>query len=505
MIMLNSKHVSLVLAVIAFCAVQLSFILNGVLVLDALALLLVPAFILFLKHLLGNFRKETWDFQWSLVVLFLCLAVFLCLRSAFEIAASDDNYHVKKLVGYAFQNSFASQWLHPFHINKGHIAEFEVRMIFIGFVESVWGIFWRLLRWDFIIVLLQALPLVVLWHELLHFFRKKNVPVAGVLALIIILTMQVLWVQQASGFIDSTTGVMGALALLGMYDVLSRRFQGLAWPRVLGLAAVSAMCLISKPFLMPLALAGIVVALVACRRLAAKAVVAVLMVVVLGCGYLMVHMNNVASLTGNPLFPLKGGDNIIFYSRPKNVGFNGMLETFYRANPLNVKIHNLGIDVPALFVLSSWMMDYKYRPWVSPDPWIGGRGLIWTYVVIPVLGLALFRRIDIGHPKVLIFVIIAGYILFMDGAILTRYALAIEIFIIAWALAWAWQFLEGAFPRRPAVQVAFVSLMAVFALMNYYATLDGDTLPKKHYPNTLCGYINEEYLKFIYNPKAFAQ
>jgi hypothetical protein len=487
---------------VALSAVQLSFMLGGVELLDFCALLLVPAFVLFLMSLLMDFKNETWDYRWSLVLLILCLALSFVFRSKFEVATIDDNYHVKRTVGFSFKNNFSSQWIMPYEIDKGHVSEPDERLLYSGYIESVWGIFWRYIRWDFVIVLLQGLPIVVLWHELMHFFRRKNVIPAGLLSLAVIFSLQVLWVQQCSGYIDSTAGILGGLVLLGIYDLFSKARGPVSWYRVLGLAVVSGLCLVSKLILWPIGLTGAVVALWAAHQLSKTKLMIIVLLGLLAAGYLGAHFIGVHAVSGQPFYPFGVGKSAIFSGRPEGSGFDGPLRTFYKANPLNVKLHEKNIDVPALYVLSSWVMDYKYRLWVTPDPWVGGRGVLWTFMVLPVLGLAFLGWIkrpkeNLYNPRIMIFGLLAFYVLFFDGAILSRYVLALEIFIMAWALAWVWSNL------KPKLAAAWVVLL--LASVNFYGALDGDILQKRHYPKSFLDSTEKMFIDFTYDPASLGK
>ncbi len=470
-------NLPLILAVTGLSAVQLSFVLGGVWVLDALAMLLVPAFILFIWGLCAEWKKEDKDYRYSLVALVLCLAITLIYKLRFAVATIDDNYHVYKVLGYAIRNNFSTQLTNPFDVDRGHMNPFQDQLLFIGFVESVWGIFWRLVHKPYMIVFLQALPLLVLWKVLLNFFRGRRVASAGSLSLAVVLSMQVLWVQQASGYIDSTVGIFAALTLFGLYHVFTK--PQVSWQAVVGLASVSSACLISKPLTIPLGVAGAVVALWFAWRLNNISMAMTFVVVGLGISYACIHYTSVGALTGNPLFPLAGGDGKIYIARSPGSGFHGDLATFYKANPFNMLLINHGMDWRPLYVVAGWLTDFKPRVWITPDPWVGGRGLVWTYVVLAAMGWAMIdaaRRRFVFKPRlgvILIGGLLFYYFFIFDGSILARYVLGMEIFVMSYALSWLWN-------RLPSVwRAQFTLVCIVFAAVAFYCAYDGDMLQEK--------------------------
>jgi hypothetical protein len=194
-----AEKISVVLCIIGVNAALLSFILGGVSFLDAGALALIPAFLFFLWSLFSNWDNETKDYCLSLILIILCIIFALFHKYQFEVGATDDGYHNAKIVAYSIKNSFQTkfQYISP---------QEDERYFLVDSIESLWGIFWRWFHWDYIIVCLQAFPLLILWKILVTFFRQshlKNSP--ALLAFLIVASMPILWCQQNSTYIDGTS------------------------------------------------------------------------------------------------------------------------------------------------------------------------------------------------------------------------------------------------------------------------------------------------------------
>ncbi len=496
------NQISLILAVIAFCAVQLSYVFGGLRWLDIFCYLLIPAFLLSFSKLIIDFKTESWDYRISFILLSVAIAVSLFFRLNIEIATIDDNYHVKKLVSFALSNDYGSQMRYFLDGDK----TYEVRVFLFGFIESIWGLFYRYLRWDFFVVLLQAFPLFILWKQMMTFFRKNGVvQLSGIFSLAVILSLQVYWTQQGSGYIDSTLGVMAAVTLFLMHDLINRNCKKNIFTKVLALACVSSCALISKKTMLLIGGAGMLTAFWICiRNFKGFKFTVIGLVLCMGLAYTIIHVYNTWALTGNPLFPhpIVGVKDTIYGGEGFAAsGFEGNWQTFYRANPLSVKIYEKGLNYKLLFVLSSWIMDYKYREWITPAPFVGGRGVLWSYLVLPVIflmGLNALWRIGSFkfrfNPNWLFLFIFFIYIYCLDVSILARFMLGIDTFIFAFCLMWLWKRIE----ENKIVLISklrfFLALaILAFAFGSYYCSVDGDILQEKYYKNTFMRHTYELY------------
>ncbi|MBF0569598.1 MAG: hypothetical protein HQL18_02345, partial [Candidatus Omnitrophica bacterium] len=241
------------LTVAAFVLVQLSYLLNGVAFLDLGVLLLIPAFAVFAYGLFKEWLVESKDYCSGLMLLTSAVFFALLFKYRYAVGAIDDNYHTSKIVAVAVQNSY-------FSIMKYQEGG-DARYYLINFVECIWGLLWRFLRWDYIVVLVQILPVFVLWKQLLAFFRNRGIKeVAGFLSVIIVLSMEIIWAQACSTYVDSIAGMVAALVLLKVADLLEFSDQRNLF-NIMVAAFLSTLCLITKSSMIFLAIFGLGVSL----------------------------------------------------------------------------------------------------------------------------------------------------------------------------------------------------------------------------------------------------
>ena len=421
--------ISLVLAVIALCSIQLSYLLGGVYALDALGLLLIPSFVLFFQQTLLESKEKSREYLWAFGLLLVSMGVALTIRYQFDVATIDDGYHLSKIVAHSIRNSFETKWLYILESEKA-------TFYYIDFIESVWGIFWRWIPWDFVIVLQQSLPLIVLWKQMVQFFEGENISrEAGFLSLIVILSLQIFWCQLGSGYIDSTVGVLVAMALFLSYALLKGSPGHPPLTRVLGLGCLSALCLISKTSLLPLGFFTMAVTLWAMvRYLKPRDFIFILIPAAIGLTYLLFHHYHVLKMKGNPFYPI--------WASPV---FGKEMQAYYECHPIYVFLREHHLNFKLVNILVSWILDYKYRSGLDPDPWVGGNGIVWTYTVIPVMILFLIRyfqerkfvRIQFSK-EILILLVLMMYVLFFDLSHIARFMVGFYAFILSWCLAWTW-------------------------------------------------------------------
>ncbi len=471
-------------AVLAIVSIEISYILGGVRWLDAAVYLLIPAIVFFIAYLFLRMPQEVNDYRVSLVLMFVLLGISIAYKYNVVIGYHDDNYHIFKMIAHAVNNNFFSMWHVPFEYHS------DTRFYFIDIVESLWGLLWRGLKWDFIVFMTQALPLLVIFYELMNFFRRFGVRhVAGCLSLVVLMSAQIFWSQQGSGFLDGIVGTFTLLTLLGLYNILVYP-QQVTFYRLLGLALVSGLCINSKFTMIPVGFLGLGACLWSLERgnFRPWQRMWVITVSLLGVGYLFYfHLCTVIKVE-NPFFTYSLG----WYS-------NACKDIFY-AFPCFDWVRNLGINFPFAYLLASWLFDYEFRGWVTVDPFFYGRGFLWTFFVFPglvVLGVIFllnWKRLasQFFHPKALIFLLIACYYLFFRGSVSTRYMLGIDSFVMTWVLAVVWRKFEISQSR-----IAYFSkyllcfIFMILAFTNFRKAADGDMYLRKKW-----SFVHEQFDSF---------
>jgi hypothetical protein len=405
---------------IGISAVQISYIFDGIRFLDLGVLLLIPAFLFFIIWLLQEWTSESKDYCVGLTILAFAVVIALLLKYKFQVGTIDDTYHTGKIIAYSIKNSFYTK----FQVVGGGS---EGGRSLIDFIENIWGLAWRFIHWDYIIVLIQILPVFILWRQLVEFFRNRKFDqFSGFLSAIIILNMQIIWAQACSTFIDSVTGIIAAVTLLKIADLLSLP-KSRSFYNIMTTAFLSALCLLPKPILIPLSVFGLSVSFwFALTRLSKKEIFITVLTMLPSLGYFIKHYFCIWVRYGTLFYPWVGG------------GSPGSLATL----PAGYYMGKHFFNFKPLYVFSSWLYDYRLG-FVTPSPTADvGNGLLWTYLVVPILAIALIvsifriRQIKSFNPSVLILVFLVLFYYFVDGSVVGRYVLGFNIFIMAWALAW---------------------------------------------------------------------
>lgn len=386
MLKIKLTTISLILALTATSSVLISNVLGGVVFLDFFVLALIPSFLLFLCSILSKWNDESKEYvvAFSLLIAFICVAFFLKFNS-FTVGTIDDNYHSGKVAAFSLDNSFQSK--------LDYVRdEKDFRNYFYDFVEIMWGTMYRFIRWDYIIVLMQSLPLLLLWSKLVNFFRNKQLTtIPALLATSVILSLQIFWCQQGSTYIDSTVGVLGGLTLLEIYDLLAYKHRRTFYP-ILGLAITSALCVLSKFSMVLLGFLGLSVSLsMAFKYLNLKKTFLIFLLLTPMLGYLINHHYYAWAVEGHFLFPWVGTEDSWFTSDRSfgsNKMFEGYLHFYYTSHPLYGWLKDHGIMFKPAYVLASWLLDYRPFRYLTADPWFVGNGSLMTYVVGPVLFFA---------------------------------------------------------------------------------------------------------------------
>ena len=148
----NINWISLGLAYVAITAVQISYLLSGIKVLDLFLVLIIPAFLLMIVNIILECFSGSKEYCVSFALLIACVLVSLSRLYAIAVGIIGDQYHTFKVVAFSIKNSFFTQL---------QIQPFMQPILISDFIESIWGIFWRLTHWDFTTVLLQALPIIL--------------------------------------------------------------------------------------------------------------------------------------------------------------------------------------------------------------------------------------------------------------------------------------------------------------------------------------------------------
>jgi len=476
---------ALCLSFIAVTALECSYVLGGVRWLDALLVLLIPAFILLLIQILRSCPAGSKYYYAALGLVIACIFFSLFRLRGIEVGTVGDFYHVSKMVDLSIKNSFFSQIQYGDVTREAYISDF---------IESVWAIFWRWTHWDFIIVLLQALPIILLWQQLVLFFQIQKVKTfAGPLAAVVTLSLEILWCQLGSSYIDSIAGILIGITFLLCYSFLSppyeRRFFYLA-----GLIFVSGLCIVSKPTGICVGIFGSITAFVLGFRYLntrEKLFVPLLALPSLIC--IFYHQILVQIQKGSFFYPYVSANKSLHF-------FSG-----YYQIPISLRFPswfaNIAFHFKPLYVLISWLADYKLEPDISPDPFIRGNGLVFTYFVIPVLILWIFQHRNIfktklwKDPRLIIPGIIFIYYYSFEGSIQARFALGYNIFILAWCLSYLWQYLEQSrfrWLRSSSKVIVFLLLLMSFGSYFY-------SIPGNHWLTRGCHSIIKEnyYAKII--------
>ena len=447
---------ALILSFTAITAVEFSYVLGGLRWLDSFIFLLMPAFILLIIQLISNCNTSTKSYCVAFTILVACVVFSFYHLSKIEVGTLGDQYHISKTVALSINNSFFTQ------LQYGDIS----REFFISdFVESIWGIFWRWTQWDFVIVFSQALPIFLLWHQLVRFFQNQKIAqYPALLATIVVMSLEILWCQQASPFIDSIVGILVGINLLLCYSFLTppyeRRFSYLA-----GLVFVSSLCVVAKPTGLAVGLLGLIIAFVlGFRFLDLRGKILLPLVSLPSLIYVIYHQIQVQIQKGSFFYPYVGGNNKFqFFESYPQLYTPLKFYSWIKDHAYNSKI---------LYVLSSWLSDYRLDSYITPAPYKRGNGLVFTYVVLTVLVLWIFQcKKNIlknklwTDPRLFIFVVIFVYYYSFEGSIDVRFALGYNILILSWGLVYLWQLLEkwsvGWLRFLPTMTISLLLLMSV--------------------------------------------
>ena len=458
--------------VLGVSAVQISYIFDGIPFLDPGVLLLIPSFLFFIIALLGEWTWESKDYRFGLALLAAAVAIALLYKFKFQVGTFDHAYHTIKTVSYSIKNSFSSKFL------GGRTDE---RLYLIDFIENIWGLAWRYIHWDYIIVLIQIFPVFVLWRQLVEYFRNRGIEqLSGFLSAIIILSMQIIWAQACSTLVDSLAGMIAALTLLRISDLLSlpesrHRFN------ITATAFLSILCLLPKPSLIFLALLGLGVSgWFAATRLSKRQVFITFLILLPSVGFGLKHYCSVWIHKGTPFYPWFGCPT---YGAIRGWEAHGVFPEWYR---YPVYVGNYAFHFKPLYVLSSWLYDYKLGD-VIPSPMVDvGNGLLWTYLVVPILALALIagilriRKFKSFPPSAILLVFFVLIYYFMDVSVINRFMLGFNIFIMAWALAW----ILGKIKETGKTVWPWLSMMAacfvlVLACLSFFQAIQGAGLQIK--------------------------
>ena len=284
------------LFILAVSAIQISYIFDGIGSLDFGVLLLIPAFLFFILWLLYELTSESKDYAVGLALLTFAVVTACLLKYKFQVGTIDHAYHTFKVVAYSIKNSFAAKFL---------ISHQDERFYLIDFIEDVWGLAWRYIHWDYIIVLIQILPVFVLWRQLVEFFRnRKVIQFSGFLSTIIILSMQNIWTQTGSTLVDSLTGIIAALTLLRIADLLGCP-QSRSRFNIMTTAFLSTLCFLPKPSLVFLAVLGVGVSLwFSLTRLSKTHVFLTILTLLASLGFCIKHYCSVWAQKGTPFLSM---------------------------------------------------------------------------------------------------------------------------------------------------------------------------------------------------------
>lgn len=477
-------------AFIAITAVELSYVLGGLNWLDPVALLLIPAFILLIIQIVSVCNAETKNYCVAFTILIACLLFSFFHLSGIEIGTVGDQYHISKAVAFSIKNSFFTQLQYGALDPQFYISDF---------IESLWGVFWRWTQGDFSIVLLQALPIILLWQQLTRFFEHQKIKAfQGILATVVVLTLEILWAQQGSPFIDSIVGIFIGINLLLCYTCLSppyeRRFSNLA-----GLAFVSGLCIISKPTGLCVGVLGLTIALVLGFRYFSTLREKILlpMIALPSLVYFLYHQIQVFNQNGSFFYPF------VNFNNPSRV-IDVTYPQLYDPLMFGAWIKEYAFNFKPLYVLSSWLSDYKMDSYITPAPYIRGNGLVFTYFVLPTLVLWLFQHKNIiknkwwKDPRLSIFAAIFIYYYSFEGSIDVRFALGYNIFILSWCLSYLFLCLqEWGLKWFKALPTIIICLLLVMSVGSYCDGIRG----KRFEPHLISPFaIQKEIFPHLYSP-----
>ncbi len=456
----NTPALSFVLAYIALSAVQISYVLGGVELLDDLLWLLVPAFLIYVLGILKSLASESKDYGMALVMVTACIIFSLFVKYPMEVGYMDDNYHNAKMVALSIRNDFFTQfqYVNPDGLYRYYLSEF---------IESVWGIFWRHTQWDFTVNLLQALPILVLWQQLVCFFRNQKITdVPALLAALVVMSLEVLWCSQGSTYIDSSAGILGGMAVLLGYDLLS--FPALRnGPALAGLVFVCGLCLISKATVLPIAVIGMAAAVIlSLKSLSGRTKVLALLSPLPSLIYFLYFHWQISLKHIDPIHPVGNYPGRIY---------QGMFHYYYTCFPGHDFVRDHLWNLLPFHIVASWLEDLVLVRDLTPDPWIGGNGLLFAYVVVPVLVLWIikeFRHLQSVEnwqkPPMLIFGLVLLYYLNFDGSVGSRFSLGYNVLVLAWCLAWLWRKLQQfKFKQAAAVRSLVLGIWLWMAVGSY--------------------------------------
>jgi len=464
-----SGYWALLLSFIAITAVEFSYVLGGLNCLDSLLFLLVPAFILLVIQIVSTCATETLNYSVAFAILVACITLSLFRLSAIEFGSVGDQYHLMKTVAFSIKNNFAIQFQ----------SSSSVVIYVSDIVESIWGIFWRWTQWDFVIILLQALPIVLVWQQLVWFFQKQNVTAfAGPLATVVVLTLKILWCQQGSPFIDSTVGMFIGIILLLCYSYLTppyeRQFINLA-----GLVFLSGLCLISKPTGICVAILGLTVAFIlGFRYLNPREKAGLSLIFLPSLAYLIYHQIQAQIRTGNIFYPYI--NNTVGLSNS-----NYQYKEYYAPLPFHSWVRDHAFNFKPFYILLSWLSDYKQDHIISPAPFYRGNGLVFSYFVIPIFVLWAFQHKNIfkkelwKDPRIAIFIVIFLFYYFFPGSIDARFAVGYNIFILAWCLTYFWQCMESCRNWPKPIPTIIICLMFWMSAYTYQDGILGSLYERK--------------------------
>lgn len=477
--LISFQRLAFIFVFLAFSGVQVSYMLNGLAWLDYGLWLIVPAFILFIADLFLFVRSRPYSYGVMFFVVLAGITYGMYYKAQFILGIMDDNYHNAKIIAACMDNAFFSKWRYLLPIE-------DMRFYLPDFLESLWGLSWRWTQSDFVIIVVQALPLLLLWRMLTSYFERRGVRWASaLLATAVVLSLQPFWSQIGSTYIDSTAGVVGAVTLLLMDEVLL--FQGKRPLQLLaGLAFAAGICLVIKASVLLIGLTGLVTAFwfVLHQPVRWKKFL-VIGLAIPSLVYLIYHQLGVWILKGDPFYPL----NI----HQANQGFDGYYYYYYHTSSLNEWIRNYAGALKPLYILAGWVSDCNGCRSITPDTWSKGNGLVFAYFVIPVFSCVLFWGIRNfakiffapGSFRISPHIILPALVIFQywifDGSPGERFMLAYNTLILAWCLACIWRHLEQRESRWSRLASGVMNVIVlVMAAASYWQTLPGVVSARNH-------------------------
>lgn len=489
--LISFQRLAFIFVFLAFSSVQVSYMLNGLAWLDYGLWLIVPAFILFIADLFLFVQSRLYSYGVMFFVMLAGITYGMYYKTQFIFGIMDDNYHNAKIIAACMDNAFFSKWRYLLPIE-------DMRFYLPDFLESLWGLSWRWTRSDLVIIVAQALPLLLLWRMLTNYFERRGVRRApALLATVVVLSLQPFWSQIGSTYIDSTAGVIGAVTLLLLDEVLlfrgKRPLQLLA-----GLAFTAGICLVIKASVLLIGLTGLVTALwFSLRQPVRWKKFLVIGVAAPALVYLIYHQTGVWILKGDPFYPLG--------IHQANQGFDGYYYYYYHASFLNEWIRSYGGALKLFYILGGWVSDCNGCRTITPDTWSKGNGLLFVYFVIPVFSCVLFWGIRNftkafsapGSFRISPHIILPALVFFQywifDGSPGERFMLAYNTLILAWCLACVWRYLEQRESRRFGLILGVMNVIVlVMAAASYWQTLPGVVIARHNDKSML----KAQYLAF---------